>query len=102
VLVTQLRESGIAFSLPDDAIVIQLDFPLQFAFICSSEGDDPHVYYFAWLPREMTVTVTNVHGTETKTIKAAYTSPPRTVQLKRFSEWITEYMIGLEEKRSNG
>src|SRR4051794_5718547 len=36
-----LTESGMAFSLPDDAIVIQLAFPLQFAFIRSSEGDDP-------------------------------------------------------------
>jgi hypothetical protein len=92
-----------AFALPDNAIVILLDFPAQFAFIRSSEGDDPHVNFFGWVPPEMTVTFTPVHETETKTIeiKSRYTIPPRIVQLKRFSEWLAEYIIGLEEQFSN-
>jgi len=94
-----LTESGMTFSLPDDAIVIQLAFPLQFAFIRSSEGDDPPVYEFYWVPPERTIT--NASGTVTKTMNTGYSSPPRIVQSRRFSDWITEKLLELEEKRTN-
>jgi hypothetical protein len=96
-----LTASGIAFSLPDDAIVIQLDFPAQFAFIRTSEGDDPPVYHFAWFPPEMIVTVTTAAGTETKTIQTASTSPARIVQSKPFSGWLADYIDGLEENSAS-
>jgi hypothetical protein len=96
-----LIASGMAFSLPDDAIVIQINFPAQFAFIRSSEGDDPHVYHFAWFPPEMTVTVTTAAGIETKTIQASSTSPARIVQSKQYSDWLMEYIVGLEENSSS-
>ena len=49
----------------------------------------------------MTVTVTTATKVETKTIKASYTSPARIVQSKQFSEWLTEYIDGLEENSSS-
>jgi len=87
-----VQESGFRDPLPNDMIVIQLYFGMQFAFISASEGADPPVYEFLWVPPEMTVTFQNSETTITKTLKPPLAQPPQLIKGVRFSQWIAEYL----------
>ena len=89
-----LQESGFPEPLPKDMIVIQLYLGMQFAFICPSEGEDPPVYEFLWVPPEITVTFEGPKTMVTKTIHAPLVRPPQLIKRVRFSEWIAEYVVG--------
>ncbi len=89
-----VQESGFRDPLPNDMIVIQLYWGMQFAFISASEGENPPVYEFLWVPPEMTVRFQSPETMITKTIKSPLAKPPRLMKGVRFSQWIAEYVTG--------
>jgi len=89
-----VQQSGFPDPLPNDRIVVQLYWGMQFAFICASEEQDPPVYEFLWVPPEMTVTFQSPETTITKMIKTPVAKAAQLIKGTRFSQWIADYVAG--------
>jgi hypothetical protein len=87
-----VQASGYTGALPDDMVIIHLYFGIQFVFFSASEGDDPPVYLFTWIPPSMEVTVQTREGIEHHRTLALPERPPSIRTHYKLSDWLLQYL----------